>query len=64
MQIDFSRERCAELALAFYEDTRKSTRRERLLTQQNPWGPFLDRVGMEWNLIAEKFQAITHSLAI
>jgi hypothetical protein len=59
---NFSRERCADLALGFYEDVRKATRRERLITQQNPWGPFLDRVGMEWKLITEKVQAITHAL--
>lgn len=59
---EFSRERCAELALAFYDDIRKATRRERLITQQNPWGSFLDRVGMEWNLIAKKVQAVTSAV--
>ena len=59
---EFSREHCADLALAFYEDIRKATRRERLLTQQNPWGTFLDRLGVEWNLIAKKVQAVTHAL--
>ncbi len=59
---DFSREHCAERALTFYDDIRKATRRERLITQQNPWGSFLDRLDVEWKLIAEKVQAITHSL--
>jgi glycosyltransferase involved in cell wall biosynthesis len=59
---NFSREHCAELALAFYEDIRKATRRERLITQQNPWGSLLERLGMEWNLIAKKVQAVTHAL--
>jgi len=58
----FSREHCAGLALAFYEDIRKATRRERLITQQNPWGAFLDRLGVEWNLIAKKVTAVTHAL--
>jgi 1,2-diacylglycerol 3-alpha-glucosyltransferase len=58
----FSREHCAEQALAFYEDIRKATRRKRLITQQNPWGPFLDRVEVEWKLIAEKVQAVTHAI--
>jgi len=58
----FSREHCAEQALAFYEDVRKATRRQRLITQQNPWGTFLDRVEVEWRLIAEKVQAVTHAL--
>lgn len=61
---NFSREHCADLALAFYEEIRKATRRERLLTQQNPWGTFLDRLGMEWNLIAKKVQAVTHALVV
>jgi 1,2-diacylglycerol 3-alpha-glucosyltransferase len=59
---DFSREHCAELALAFYEDIRKATRRERLITQQNPWGSFLERLGVEWNLIAKKVQALTSAV--
>jgi glycosyltransferase involved in cell wall biosynthesis len=61
---NFSREHCADLALEFYEEIRKATRRERLLTQQNPWGTFLDRLGMEWNLIAKKVQAVTHALVV
>jgi 1,2-diacylglycerol 3-alpha-glucosyltransferase len=59
---DFSKEHCAGLALAFYEDVRKATRRERLITQQNPWGAFLDRLGVEWNLIAKKVQALTSAV--
>jgi glycosyltransferase involved in cell wall biosynthesis len=59
---NFSRAHCADLALTFYEDIRKATRRERLLAQQNPWGSLIDRLDLEWKLIAEKVQAITHSL--
>lgn len=59
---DFSKEHCAELALAFYEDIRKATRRERLITQQNPWGSFLERLSTEWNLIAKKVQALTSAV--
>jgi 1,2-diacylglycerol 3-alpha-glucosyltransferase len=58
----FSREHCAELALAFYEEIRKSTRRDRLITQQNPWGAFLDRVSIEWSLLSKKVQVITHAI--
>lgn len=58
----FSREHCAGLALSFYEEIRKSTRRERLLTRQNPWGAFLDRVSVEWNLLAKKIQVVTQAL--
>jgi glycosyltransferase involved in cell wall biosynthesis len=59
---DFASERCAELALAFYEDIRKATRRERLMTQQSPWGSFPDRVKMEWDLLSKKTQAIMHAV--
>ncbi|MET0263170.1 MAG: glycosyltransferase [Rariglobus sp.] len=59
---DFSKEHCAELALAFYEDIRKATRRERLITQQNPWGAFLERLSVEWNLISKKVQVLTHAV--
>ncbi len=58
----FSSVNCAERALAFYEHIQKSTRRARLITQQNPWGSLIERVEMEWKLIAEKVQAITHAL--
>ena len=59
---NFSREHCAQLALAFYEDIRKATRRERLITQQNPLGAFLDRLGVEWNLIAKKVSVVAHAM--
>ena len=59
---EFSREHCAGLALAFYEDIRKATRRERLITQQNPWGAFLERLAMEWSLFSKKVQVITHAV--
>lgn len=59
---EFSRERCASLALDFYEEIRRATRRERLLTQQNPWGSFLERLSLEWNLLAKKVQVLTHAV--
>lgn len=59
---EFSREHCAGLALAFYEDIRKATRRDRLITQQNPWGAFLERLSMEWALFSKKVQVITHAV--
>ena len=59
---NFSREHCAELALAFYEDIRKATRRERLLNQQNPWGAFLDRVSVEWNLLSKKVAVVAQAI--
>jgi 1,2-diacylglycerol 3-alpha-glucosyltransferase len=59
---NFSREHCAELALTFYEDIRKATRRERLITQQNPWGAFLDRVSLEWSLLAKKVAVVAQAV--
>lgn len=61
---EFSLEHCAELAITFYEDIRKATRRERLITQQHPWGSFLERLSTEWNLIAKKVQVLTHALVV
>lgn len=59
---DFSREHCADLALEFYEDIRRATRRERLLIERSPWGTLLERIGIEWNLLAEKAQAVAEAV--
>lgn len=59
---NFSKEHCADLALAFYEDVRRETRRDRLRTAQNPWGALWNRVGVEWNLIAKKTQLIADAI--
>ena len=58
----FSREHCADLALAFYEEIRRLTRRERLMIERSPWGTLLERVGVEWNLLAEKAQAVVQAV--
>lgn len=55
---DFSREHCAALALGFYGSIRNSTRQERLLTESSPWGSFGQRLGMEWDLIAQKTETL------
>jgi 1,2-diacylglycerol 3-alpha-glucosyltransferase len=60
---EFSREHTAELALAFYEEVRAATRRERLVATRSPWGTLLDRIEMEWKLIAEKAQAAAEAIA-
>jgi len=59
---DFSREHCAQAALAFYDEVRKSTRRERLITDINPWGKLLDRVNVEWKLLAQKTQSVMKAM--
>ncbi|HEU5081455.1 MAG TPA: glycosyltransferase [Opitutaceae bacterium] len=61
---EFSREHCAKLALDFYADTLKATRRERLLNWLNPWGVMLERLSVEWNLLAEKAQAAVQAMAV
>ncbi|HYP17279.1 MAG TPA: glycosyltransferase [Opitutus sp.] len=58
----FSKERCADLALAFYDDVRRMTRRERLLVERSPWGTLLERIQVEWNLLAEKAQAVAEAV--
>jgi len=58
----FSRERCADLALDYYQDIRRLTRRERLKIDRSPWGKLLERVGVEWNLLAEKAQAVVQAV--
>lgn len=60
---DFSKEHCAELAIEFYQKIRKATRRERLLTEATPLGKLLDRVAIEWNLLAQKAQSVITALS-
>lgn len=54
----FSRERSAKAAVAFYEQVRRATRRRRLIAGLSGWNAFVQRVGVEWNLLAEKFSAL------
>jgi glycogen synthase len=60
---EFSQEHCAKLALRFYEKIRRATRRRRLLTEVNPLGTLLDRVAIEWNLLAQKAQSVISALS-
>lgn len=55
---NFSSEHCAELALAFYTEVRHMTRRKRLEVERSPWGKLIERVSVEWNLLAEKAQTV------
>jgi glycosyltransferase involved in cell wall biosynthesis len=55
---NFSREHCADLALEFYGEVRRVTRRKRLEVERSPWGKLIERVSVEWNLLAEKAQAV------
>jgi 1,2-diacylglycerol 3-alpha-glucosyltransferase len=55
---EFSRERCAARALAFYEETRRATRRRRLFNELHPWTALLQRVGLEWDLLSARTQTL------
>ncbi len=55
---DFSSERSAQRALAFYEEVRKATRARRLVDHFHPWGALLKRVGLEWDLLSARAQTV------
>jgi 1,2-diacylglycerol 3-alpha-glucosyltransferase len=58
----FSRERCADLALEFYAEVRRATRRERLLVDRSPWGRMIERIGVEWKMLVEKTQTVVQAV--
>jgi 1,2-diacylglycerol 3-alpha-glucosyltransferase len=58
----FSRERCADLALEFYADVRRATRRERLLVDRSQWGQITERIGVEWKMLVEKAQTVVQAV--
>src|SRR5688572_25614883 len=55
---EFSQERSARRALAFYEETRRATRARRLLNHLSPWAALLKRVGLEWDLLSSRTQTV------
>jgi glycosyltransferase involved in cell wall biosynthesis len=61
--LNFSREHCAELALEFYEKIRQDTRRQRLVDQLTPWGTVLNRLGVEWEILARNARTLTTAIA-
>jgi len=60
---DYSAERCAARALAFYEEIRRRTRPRRLLSRGNPWLALQERIGIEWKILARNARAVTTALA-
>lgn len=54
----FSRERSAGRAVAFYEEVRRDTRARRLLLHLHPWTAMLNRLGLEWDLLASRTQTV------
>lgn len=59
----FSREHCARQALAFYDEVRRATRRERRELAEHPWLVLQERLGVEWNLLARNARALGTALA-
>ncbi|MCI0536658.1 MAG: glycosyltransferase [Verrucomicrobiales bacterium] len=58
----FSRARCAEKALDFYELIRMATRSERQAARADIWTGLLRRAEVEWGLLTEKTKAAVNSL--
>lgn len=58
----FSSARCAARAMQFYDDVRRATRRERLLTDSSPWGTLMQRLAVEWELISSKAQVVVEAV--
>jgi glycosyltransferase involved in cell wall biosynthesis len=54
----FSREECARRMIALYEETLRATRRERLLHEVTPWSILVERVALEWDLLATRTRAV------
>jgi 1,2-diacylglycerol 3-alpha-glucosyltransferase len=59
---EFSRERCAARLLEFYEETRRATRRRRLINELHPWTALLQRLGLEWDLLSTRTQALAAAM--
>ncbi len=60
----FSKERCAEMALDFYAEIRNGTRQQRQEIEQSPWGTVVERLGVEWRLLAERTDAVVSALLV
>jgi 1,2-diacylglycerol 3-alpha-glucosyltransferase len=58
----FSREQSAARALAFYEEIRRATRRRRLINDLHPWQAFVQRLGLEWDLLATRTSTIASAV--
>jgi glycosyltransferase involved in cell wall biosynthesis len=55
---EYSRERSAQRALAFYEEIRKATRARRLMNHLHPWSALVSRLGLEWDLLSTRTQSV------
>jgi 1,2-diacylglycerol 3-alpha-glucosyltransferase len=59
---EFSRERSAARVLAFYDETRRATRARRLMRDLHPWAALLQRIGLEWDLLAVHTQTVANAM--
>ncbi|HVS54451.1 MAG TPA: glycosyltransferase [Opitutaceae bacterium] len=59
---EFSRERCARRVLAFYEEIRRDTRPRRIENDLHPWAALMQRLGLEWELLASRTQTIAAAM--
>jgi len=60
--VRFSREESARQALAFYDEIRRATRARRLHHQLSPWTALLQRLGLEWDLLAMHTQSVASAV--
>ncbi len=60
---NFSRGHCAEQALAFYDEIRRATRRERRVTAQSTLLTLQERLSVEWDILTRNARALTTALA-
>lgn len=60
--VEFSRERSASRLLAFYQETRRATRARRLTRDLHPWAALLQRVGLEWDILAAHTQTLASAM--
>ena len=56
--LEYSRERSAARMLAFYDETRRSTRARRLMHDLHPWAALVQRLGLEWDLLSSRTQTL------
>lgn len=58
----FSKERCATMAIEFYEEILNKTRRQREQAEHDFWTSLLNRTELEWNLLSEKAESAFQGL--
>jgi len=58
----FSRGQCAGRMIDLYGEVRRTTRRRRLYNDLHPWTALVQRLGLEWDLLAAKTQTIVDAM--